>query len=286
MSNREPRSQHITLSTSEGSFRLHYLEWGDPKAPVVCCAHGLTRNARDFDFLAKALCQEYRVISIDYPGRGQSDWRQDPLDYAIPLYAELSLALITHLEIRNLDWIGTSMGGIIGMVLATNPQAGIGRLVLNDVGAVIPLPALQRISRYLAIRQDFDSLNEFEQHLRVIHAPFGPISDPQWQHMAQHGHRLNDAGKYEHHYDPEIVQVFAMTSEDIDLWSFWEALHQPTLLIRGAESDLLSEDTADEMALRRPGTKVYTVADAGHAPSLMAADQIESIKEWLRTTEA
>ncbi|MEM8950495.1 MAG: alpha/beta hydrolase [Pseudomonadota bacterium] len=266
-------------------YRLSYTVFGDPDAGrTVICVHGLTRNGRDFDALASAIADKAFVICPDVVGRGRSDWLDDPSGYDVPTYAGHMLQLIQHLGVAEVDWIGTSMGGLIGMGIAAMEESPIRRLVLNDVGPFIPKAALERIGAYLGLELTFDDLAALEDHLRQIHAPFGPLSDEQWAHLAVHSARQREDGKVVLSYDPNIAAPFKNTPlEDVDLWALWETIRCPTLVVRGAESDLLLEDTAERMTTTGPKADLYTVDGAGHAPALMASDQIETIKTWLLT---
>ena len=276
------RTQSIDVTVNDDRVDLHFLEWGDPKNPdTLVCAHGLTRNAHDFDFLARDLQQRYRVVCIDYPGRGRSQWLNDPNHYGVPFYAQGSNEVIRRLAPAGVSWLGTSMGGLIGMALASSPDTRVRRLILNDVGPLIPSTALARINGYVGSDPAFTTLDDFERYLRQVHEAFGDLSDEHWAHLAEHGHRIDANGQFRPHYDPKIAQVFAASDQDIDLWPMWDAIICPTLVIRGAESDLLSADTAHSMTQRGPRAELHTVAATGHAPSLMTRDQIETIKDWL-----
>ena len=264
-------------------YRLAYTTFGKPDAGrTVICVHGLTRNARDFDALASALADKAFVICPDVIGRGQSDWLDDPEHYAVPIYAAHMLQLIQHLGVSEVDWIGTSMGGLIGMGVAAMEDSPIRRLVLNDVGPFIPHAALERIGAYLGLELVFDDQAALESHLRQIHASFGPLSDQEWAHLAQHSAKQRDDGKFVLGYDPKIAVPFTdEPAEGVDLWPFWEDIRCKTMVLRGAASDLLLEETAKRMTETGPKAELVTVEGVGHAPALMAADQIETIKNWL-----
>lgn len=282
------RISHIPAIGPRGPCRIAFTEWGDANNPdVVLCVHGLTRNARDFDALARALSASHRVISLDVPGRGDSDWFDNPEDYTYPTYISLILDFISKLEVRHLDWVGTSMGGIIGMMIAAMPGSPIQKLVINDVGPFIPKEALQRINTYLAMDFQFPTQAGAEQHLRKVHEPFGPLTDDQWAHMAQHGSRQDADGQWRLSYDPAIRQPFKdVIHEDIAFWEVWDAIACPVLLLRGELSDILLRETAEEMTGRGPETKLVTFKGIGHAPALMAEDQIAVIRDWLDATPA
>lgn len=271
------------LDGPHAAVELAYVEWGEPGAEqVVLCVHGLTRNARDFDHLASALAAKgARVLAVDMVGRGRSSWLDDPKGYAIPAYASHLARFCELLALPPVDWIGTSMGGLIGMALAASERPPLRRLVLNDVGPFVPKLALAQIKLYLGLDLVFADLAALERHLRQIHAPFGPLSDAQWQHLAEHSARRDETG-WRLHYDPAIrVPYQDLAGEDLDLWPLWDQIRCPTLVLRGADSVLLTAATADEMARRGPGATVQTFTGVGHAPALMAPDQIALIERWL-----
>lgn len=262
---------------------LAYVDWGDPAADrTVVCVHGLTRNARDFDSLATHLADKgARVLAIDVVGRGRSSWLSDPAGYTVPAYAGQVSRLLTSLEVERVDWVGTSMGGLIGMVLAAAERSIIKRLVLNDVGPFIPEAALAQIGEYLGLDRLFDSKADLEGHLREIHAPFGPLTDAQWRHLAEHSARQDDEG-WRLNYDPQVrVPFLEQLDGDVDLWQLWDQITMPTFVLRGAESRLLNADTAATMQTRGPKAEVVTIPRVGHAPALMADDQIAIIARWL-----
>jgi pimeloyl-ACP methyl ester carboxylesterase len=262
---------------------LAYHEWGEAaKERVVVCVHGLTRNGRDFDVLARALGDRCRVLCPDMPGRGKSEWLARPLDYGFPLYLADAAALLVRVGAEQVDWVGTSMGGLIGMLLAAQPNSPIRRLVLNDVGPFIPKTALERISAYVGNDPRFTGLTELETYLREVHAPFGPLSDDQWHHLALHSARREPDGTFALHYDPAIGTAGrAAPAQDLDLWAEWDLVPCPVLVLRGAQSDVLSADTAAEMARRRPRAKVVEIDGVGHAPALMAPEQVAAVRDWL-----
>lgn len=251
--------------------RLAWTEWGDPAAAPLVCVHGLTRNGRDFDPLAQALAARYRVICPDLPGRGASDWLPDPMLYVPPSYVVALAHLFARLD-REVAYLGTSLGGICGMILAACPGSPISRLVLNDIGPHIPRAALARIRDYIGAAPDFADTEALSRHLQVIHRPFGPLSAAQWHHLAVHSQRRLESGRLALHYDPAIaVPIRASEPQDADLWAFWNAITAPMLVLRGASSDLLLAETAALMAEK---AVVHEVAEAGHAPAMMDAATI------------
>lgn len=272
----------LGLSRS-GFHRLHCLEWGQPKARrAVVCVHGLTRNAHDFDRLAVRLASDWWVIAVDIVGRGGSEWLRDPADYSYLQYQNDMAALFSRLDVEGVHWIGTSMGGMLGMLLAAQAGSPITSLLLNDVGPFIPKAALQRIADYVGLDNRFSSLEAVERHLRKVHAPFGPLTDFDWEEMAWHGHRRLPDGSFALAYDPAIVNNVKLRIEDVDLWPVWDRISCPTLVLRGAESDLLTSATAQEMTVRGPKARLVELPGIGHAPALMAEDQIDLIETWLR----
>ena len=203
-------------------YRMSYTAFGDDKAErTIFCVHGLTRNGRDFDVMAAALADHARVVCPDVVGRGQSEWLDDPQAYAVPTYAGHMLQLIQHLGAAKVDWIGTSMGGMIAMAVAAMEESPIERLVLNDVGPLIAKEALERIGNYLGLGHSFDTLSDLEAHLRQIHGPFGPFTDDQWAHLAKHSAKRRSDGTFILGYDPKIAEPFKSAElTDIDLWPF------------------------------------------------------------------
>ncbi len=283
-SKRAPRRQSYQGLWLHGFHRVDYTEWGDPLNPrVLVCVHGLTRNGRDFDALAQQLSTDYRVLCPDVVGRGTSEWLAQKSDYAYPLYLSDMAALIARSGAERVDWVGTSMGGIIGMMLAAQPGSPIGKLVLNDVGSIVSAAGLQRLSGYVGQAQAFASLPEVEDYFRRTHQGFGPLTDQQWHHLAVHGAAQGSDGQYRLRYDPAIATSFVGTPlMDIDLSLFWNAVRCPTLVLRGAQSDLLLPHTLALMQMGHPQLQIQDIPECGHAPALMAPEQINRIREFLR----
>ena len=267
---------------------LSYTEWGDAQSShKIFCVHGLTRNSRDFDFLARELVNSPNpphIICPDMAGRGQSDWLDNPEEYNNQTYLMDCLDLIRHLDWSELDWVGTSMGGIIGMSLAAMPENPVRTLVLNDIGPFIPKAALMRIAAYLGSKPlIFNTLKEAENHLRFIHASFGNLTDREWQHLAKYGTRTidNPAGALMMHYDPTIGQAFTQNIDDIEFWPVWQAITADVVLLRGENSDILLEKTVRKMKSSKEKLRFHEFANVGHAPALMSLDQINVIKNAL-----
>lgn len=279
----EPELRTLPILLPQGFVDLAYAQWGPRDGRVVVCAHGLTRNARDFDVLARALAATgRRVVAVDFPGRGRSSWLAGPAQYGFPVYLGAMAALLARLDVDELAWIGTSMGGLAGMMLAAQPRTPLSRLVVNDVGPFIPKASLERIGSYVGESPRFASLEAVEAHLRRVAAPFGRLADAQWRHLAEHS-AVREGDAWRLHHDPAIGEAFRATPPaDIDLWTVWDAIALPVLVVRGAESDLLLRDTAAEMTRRGPRrVELVEFAGCGHAPALMAEDQVAAILRFL-----
>lgn len=277
------RERSVQCLGPHGLHRMAYTEWGDQDNPrVVICVHGLTRNGRDFDDLARALAQDYRVICPDVVGRGRSDWLGVKSDYGFPVYVADMITLIARLDVETVHWVGTSMGGLIGMLIASQPHAPISRLVLNDVGPVITAASLRRIGQYVGTAPRFASMADAEAYIREVSAPFGPLTDAQWRHLTQYTVRPVEGG-FAMVYDPGIGDVFRQTPilMDVDLWDTYDRIRCPTLALRGAESDLLEHLTLEAMAKRGPCARTVEFAGIGHAPMLMDAGQIATVRDFL-----
>jgi pimeloyl-ACP methyl ester carboxylesterase len=281
----EMRERHVQCLGPQSLHRMAYTEWGDPMNPrVLLCVHGLTRTGRDFDFLARALQEDYRVVCPDVVGRGKSDWLSDAGGYGFPQYLADMMTLIARLDVESVDWVGTSMGGLIGMFLASKPNSPITRLVLNDVGPVITGSSLKRIGEYVGKGSSFADMAEAEAYLRETCAPFGHLSDEQWRHLTEHSVRLG-ADRLWLRYDPAIAEPFrkAFVAGDVNLWPIYDEIRCPTLIVRGAESDLLTLETAQEMTRHGPKAKLVQVPGVGHAPVFSDDDQIGLLQTFLLT---
>ena len=279
----EPRLRSLQCIGAHGFHRMAYTEWGDPHNPrVLVCVHGLTRNGRDFDDLARAMAPHYRVICPDVVGRGRSGWLAVKDDYQLPTYVADMITLIARLDVETVHWMGTSMGGLIGMIIASMPDNPIRRLVLNDVGPVVTAASLKRIGQYVGNAPVFPSYEAGESYIREVSAPFGRLTDAQWRHLSETSLKEVDGG-WAMRYDPGIGEPFRKTPilADVNLWPIYEAISSPTLVMRGAESDLLLHDTAAQMTTRGPKARLVEVPDVGHAPTLMDAQQIAPIRDFL-----
>jgi pimeloyl-ACP methyl ester carboxylesterase len=274
----------VQCASPRGLHRISYLEWGDPRnRDVLICVHGLTRSSRDFDDLARALCGQLRVVCPDLAGRGDSDRLADPMLYAVPQYVADMVTLIARLDPESVNWLGTSLGGLVGMALAAQAGTPVKKLVLNDAGPLVSKVALQRIGSYVGKTPTFASLEEAETYVRTISAPFGPHSDAQWRFLAETWVRQQPDGSWRPHYDPRIAEAYNANppDKDLDLWRIYDAVRCPTLVIRGQHSDLLSHDTAIEMTRRGPHAKLAEVRDVGHAPTLLHPEQIAIVRDFL-----
>jgi pimeloyl-ACP methyl ester carboxylesterase len=276
------RERNLSCLGPHGFHRVTYYEWGKAdNTRVLICVHGVTRNGRDFDDIARELSSDYRVLCPDVVGRGQSGWLTHKEDYGYPLYCSDMTALIARSGAQQVDWVGTSMGGLIGMFLAAQPDSPIRRLAMNDVGPFIPKASLERLSSYVGKDPRYASFEEFEHYIRTVSAPFGPLSDAQWRHLAQTNARQFDDDRWGPIYDPALGLAFRAVPADVVLWPFWDQVRCPTLLLRGADSDLLLAETAQEMTRRGPKAKLVEFAGVGHAPMLMAEDQIAVVRDFL-----
>jgi pimeloyl-ACP methyl ester carboxylesterase len=265
------------------SGRIAYTRWPGPAgARALVCVHGLTRNGRDFDRLAEILSRDRTVICPDLAGRGQSDWLADSSQYGFQRYLADMTALLAAEGLAEVDWIGTSMGGLIGMMLAGWPGTAVRRLVLNDVGPFMPAAAVRRIAAYVGTDPAFDGLEALEAYLREVFAPFGSLTDEEWRHLAEHSQRRDAGGRLRLNYDPALGRAFkAAFRDDIVLWQFWDKVACPVLVLRGRDSDVLTAETAARMASSGPKAKIVEFAGIGHAPTLTRAEQIACIAEWL-----
>lgn len=284
-----PRRSEFSSLSPRGFHRVVYYEWGDAgNSRVVVCVHGVGRNGRDFDVLGEALAPTHRVLAVDMPGRGASEWLADPNDYVFPTYLTTLVALIARSGAQSVDWVGTSMGGLLGIVAAAQPKNPIARLVVNDVGPVVEPAAIDRIRAYFGTNPDFASYAEIAQYVRTISAPFGPLTEEQWEHVVRTNVRHDSDDRWRIGYDPGIAVPFRSSAAPPDLWPLWDRIRCPTLVLRGAESDLLSVATAKEMARRGPKPAIVEFAHVGHAPMLLSAEQVDPVVRFLRaqTTES
>jgi pimeloyl-ACP methyl ester carboxylesterase len=280
----EFRQREVQCITPGGLHRMAYTEWGEPGGrKVLVCVHGLSRCGRDFDTLARAMLGEYRVVCPDVPGRGLSGWLKNPMEYQVQTYVADMVTLLARLDADCVHWVGTSMGGLIGMTLASLPETPLQKLVLNDVGPIVAAASLSRIGEYLGKAPAFPDYAAAVQYIRAVSAPFGTHSDAEWSTLTEHVVRRQADGSYRMHYDPAIALPFlaAKIDKDIELWNYYDAIKCPTLVMRGAQSDLLKRETLQEMAGRGPRAKTVEIPGVGHAPTLMHAEQVAMVRDFL-----
>jgi pimeloyl-ACP methyl ester carboxylesterase len=272
-----------------GSHGLHYTEWGRRgSGRTIVCAHGYSGNARDFDVLARVLARDARVICIDVAGRGRSDWLASPLHYHFGQFIADIDTVLAHARVDEFDWVGTSMGGLLGMLVASRTASPVRRLVLNDIGAFLPMEALQEIAGNLHAPARFDSLAAVEAHLRHTHRDWGDISDAQYRHLAKHHARPTGDGGFRLHFDPKItrlIQPFPL-APGIFFWDTWYRVRCPVLLIRGDRSEVLPASVAETMIEVKPRTQLIEIPGAGHAPALMSPLETGIVREFLDVAPA
>ncbi|MGB6242584.1 MAG: alpha/beta hydrolase [Castellaniella sp.] len=302
----EPRLDSVACASPAGLHRMAYWEWGDPDNDrVLLCVHGLTRTGRDFDLLAQALQHDYRVVCPDVVGRGRSDWLINPAGYVVPQYVADMVTLIARLAPARLDWVGTSMGGLIGLGLAGAavasplmrpgrdawglggaPDIPWGRMVFNDIGPALNLDGLARIGAYVGQDLRFASFQQAVDYVQSVSQGFGPHDAAGWAALTEHVFHEQD-GQWVKHYDLRIAQPFAlqtpeaMTAAEALLWQAWDHLPMPVLVVRGAQSDLLLADTAQQMIRRNPHARCVEFQGVGHAPTLRADEQVAAVREFL-----
>jgi pimeloyl-ACP methyl ester carboxylesterase len=262
---------------------IHYTEWGEEHAETVIAWHGLARTGRDMDEMAAQLARRYRVLCPDTIGRGLSQWSPAPEEeYCLDFYARLAVSLLDQLGIRQCHWVGTSMGGALGMRLAAGAMKGrIRRLVLNDIGPQLGTAAVQRIRAYAGKPPQFDRMSELEQYFRTVYKPYGGMSDAQWRRLTETSARRTADGRWAPHYDPKMVLQFEQHPRDYAQWEAYDAIGVPTLCLRGESSDLLLPDIAEEMRRRGPRAVVVTIPGCGHAPALNVPDQLNLVERFL-----
>lgn len=277
-----PRERSLRGLSPHGFHRVVWYEWGEADNPrVAICVHGLTRTGRDFDTLGRALAGTHRVLAVDMPGRGRSEWLRDKHDYVFPVYLTTLTALIAASGAEHVDWVGTSMGGLLGIAMAGMPGSPVTRLVVNDVGPVIEPAGLARIGGYVGADPTFATRDGIASYMRSI-SPFGMLSDEQWSHLTDTVVAQRADGRWGFVYDPGLAVPFREAAAPVDLWPLWDAVRCPTLLLRGEDSDLLSHATAREMAARGPQPRLVEFAGVAHAPMLMADDQVAAVVSFLR----
>jgi len=275
----QPRINTVQCLSPAGLHRMAYKEWGDPANPnVLLCVHGVTRVSDDFDALAAAMADRYRVICPDVVGRGRSSWLKDPRFYVVPQYVSDMVTLVARLGVAQIDWFGTSMGALIGMGLASLPETPIRRMLMNDVGPALNFDALKRIGEYIGNDLRFDNFDAGRDYVRTVSAPFGPHTDAEWDKLARDVLRQDADGRWRRHYDPALALAFrALTVDNAQqgeaaLWAAYDAIRCPVLLVRGGDSDLLTPETAQQMTMRGPRATLAELPGVGHAPTFMHDD--------------
>jgi pimeloyl-ACP methyl ester carboxylesterase len=262
---------------------IHYTEWGESRDEVIVAWHGLARTGRDMDDIAAHLAHRYRVICPDTIGRGLSQWSPQPeREYCLDFYSRIAVSLVNQLGLESFYWLGTSMGGALGIRLAAGALKGrIRRLVLNDIGPQLGAAAVERIRTYAGNPSQFDRVSELEQYFRTIYRPYGWLSDEQWRRLTETSTRRTAEGKVTPHYDPKMALQFEHHPRDYDQWEAYDAIEVPTLCLRGETSDLLLPETAEEMRRRGPRAVVVTIAGCGHAPALNVPEQFALVERFL-----
>ncbi|MCK8786628.1 alpha/beta hydrolase [Roseomonas sp. NAR14] len=281
-----PRAMRVlSVSKSGGFHHIAYTEWGDPDSPkVALCVHGLSRQGRDFDRVAAALARKgYRVLCPDLVGRGRSDRLSDPTEYALPQYVMDMTAVIARTGATQIDYVGTSLGGLTGILLAGQEKSPIRQLVVNDIGPFLPWSALHRLGSYIRVMpHGFPDYATAEAYFRTTLSPFGDLSDEEWRHLTRWSVERTEDGSYRMLCDPRIATAFAPNLlYNLSLWHYWDAIRCPTLVLRGEYSDLLLSETAEDMTRRGPRATLADIPGCGHAPALLDDDQVNLIVEWM-----
>ncbi|MBI1300338.1 MAG: alpha/beta fold hydrolase [Alphaproteobacteria bacterium] len=280
--------EYILSQNSHGEHKVFYSDWGVDNTDIIVCVHGLTGNGSDADYLAPALVENgYRVIAVDLPGRGRSDFLADPMDYNYDQYRKDLLALLNHLDVSQVDWLGISLGGLLGIWLAGEENSPIKRLIINDVGPDVPKNALDFIHTVISQEYRFENVQALEKRMRETRGlTWGSMSDEQWAHMAKSNARELEDGQITYAYDPNISKIFETAPiGDVDLWPHWENIDIPTFLIHGKKSVVLPKAIIDRMRQKGPEFDYIAFADCGHVPSLWAPEQVDAITAWLNKTK-
>ena len=273
------RSRYLVCEGRE----IHFTDWGAEASPAVIAWHGLARTGRDMDDLAAHLAPRHRVICPDTIGRGLSQWSPQPeREYCLEFYGRLAASLVDQLGLERFHWVGTSMGGALGIRLAAGAlRHRITRLVLNDIGPELAPSAVERIRTYAGNPPQFDRMSELEQYFRTVYRPYGRLSDEQWRRLAETSARRTPEGRLTPHYDPKMVLQFVHHPRDYDQWEAYDALRIPTLCLRGESSDLLLPEVAEAMQRRGPRAALATIPGCGHAPALNVPEQLSLIERFL-----
>ena len=275
----QPRSRYVKALGRE----VHYMEWGRPGAPAIVMWHGLARTGRDFDWIARDLSDRFHIICPDTIGRGLSEWSDKPdVEYCLDAYARLAAAVVDAAGFKSFDFVGTSMGGSLGIrAAATTLKGRIRRLVINDIGPTFPPAPYERIKTYIGNPPEFGTVTEIEAYFRTIYKPFGHHTEAQWRHMAETSMRRLPSGKITTHYDPAIVRQMFVHPNDYEQWEHWDRIDVPTLVLRGVDTDLLLADAAEAMTKRGPKAKIVPIEGCGHAPALNVPAQFAIVRSFL-----
>ncbi|OSQ47110.1 alpha/beta fold hydrolase [Thalassospira alkalitolerans] len=263
-------------------YELHVRTWGSSEKPALVMSHGLARLADDFDHVAPQFSDDYFVLCPSMIGRGLSGWAKDPdQEYTVPFYVAQTFEMLDHFKISNCKWIGTSMGGLIGLAVTAEAAGWIEKLVLNDIGPELDPAAVARIKSYVGASPEFETISDVEQIVKLIYAPFGIVDEASWAFISARSVRRLPNGNFMMHYDPEVMRVFAEHIDKFDAWDQFNALACPVMLISGAKSDLIPPSIVEKMKVQKPEMPVLTVANCGHAPHLNDREQIKAIKAFL-----
>lgn len=278
----EPIYESFLTLTPQGFHKLSYIEWGNSAhEEAVVCVHALSRNCHDFDYLAHALEKDYRIVCPDLLGSGASDYLGNPEIYTFSQYLNAMVNLLARLGVQKVHWVGTCLGGILGMMLAAQPGSPIKSLILNDVGMIVPSLPLQRILTFASNDNKFLSFHDAKKYFQSVLAPLG-ITDPDhWDHLTQHGILRDDKGDFRLAYDPAIARTLSQSPSNLHLEAYWQAIKCPTLVLRGEDSDFLEPEIITKMKYSQPHAEFITIPGCGHSPSLMAPSQIQIVKDWL-----
>ncbi|MEN3297286.1 MAG: hypothetical protein V7642_6539 [Burkholderiales bacterium] len=284
----QPKIKTVQCLSPAGLHTMAYKEWGDPQnKKVLVCVHGVTRVSDDFDSLAQELCRDYRVVCPDVVGRGRSGWLRDPQHYQLPQYVSDMVTLLARLDAEVVHWLGTSMGGLIGIGLASLPDSPIRKMVINDVGPTLNPAALNRIGEYLGQAVRFPTFDEAATYIRAISLPFGPHTEEEWRKLAMDVLRRDKDGQWTRNYDLGLAMPLKAATPELTsrseamLWAAYDAITCPVLLLRGAQSDLLTPEVAHAMTQRGPRAGLVEFEGVGHAPTFVHTDQIAVVKHFL-----
>ncbi|MBY0500967.1 MAG: alpha/beta hydrolase [Alphaproteobacteria bacterium] len=282
---KEPRRDYIWGLSPLGFHKVAYVEWGKKThGPVLICAHGLTRNSRDFDYLCKAIKHNYQIVCPDLVGRGESDYTGSNLTYNFAQYLADMVTLLARIDSQEVHWLGTSLGGIIGMMLAAQPNSPIKSLILNDVGMIIPSIALQRLGTYARNDDSFATFEDAKNYFKTALSGFNIIDSKIWDHITKYGTKQDEKGGLSLTYDAVIGEIFRNEeTPSLHFETYWQSIRCPVLILRGEASDMLLPEIIKKMMYFRPNTKVITIPQCGHAPSLMTIEQIQIIENWLHS---